>query len=276
MAIWPDSPPNAAKCWPSDVLRAGSRRPWGLNRKSPTQIFRRFPRAPVGGLLVAVRAVSSLLFRRLRAICTWRNSGRRRAVSFGGPSLRSSPAATRRRRPEGTAVSRFEDVLWAVRAARSSRTAVPRPPAAAKYRQLLMHAVCASAGSSHCMIAPHQRLQVRSRWLFRPGQRSSGCGVLQKQGRRRVFGHTQAPVSPEPRGDVHERACGRVGSSALHGRTYTRPAAHRPPPLRCRGGLVRLWAGGVVCSGADRAAAGGGGRGRGAATPPRPSAEGRR
>ena len=141
MAMWPDSPPNAAKCWPSDVLRAGSRRPWGLNRKSPRQIFRRFPRAPVGGLLVAVRAVSSLLFRFLRAICTWRNSGRRRAVSFGGPSLRSSPAATRRRRPEGTAVSRFEDALWAVRAARSSRTAVPCPPAAAKYRQLLMHAV---------------------------------------------------------------------------------------------------------------------------------------
>ena len=237
MAIWSDSPPNAAKCWPSDVLRAGSRRPWGLNRKSPRQIFRRFPRAPVGGLLVAVRAVSSLLFRRLRAICTWRNSGRRRAASFGGPSLRSSPAATRRRRPKRTAVSRFEDVLWAVRAARSSRTAVPCPPAAAKYRQLLMHAVCASAGSSH------QRLQVRSRWLFRPGQRSSGCGVLQKQGRRRVFGHTQAPVSPEPRGDVHERACGRVGSSALHGRTYTRPAAHRPPPRRCRGALVHLRAG---------------------------------
>ena len=70
MAIWPDSPPNAAKCWPSDVLRAGSRRPWGLNRKSPPQIFRRFPRAPVGGLLVAVRAVSSLLFRFLPAICT--------------------------------------------------------------------------------------------------------------------------------------------------------------------------------------------------------------
>ena len=80
---------------------------------------------------------------------------------------------------------------------------------------------------------------------------------------------------PEPRGDVHESEglAQRVGSSALHGRTYTRPAAHRPPPLRCRGGLVRLWAGGVVCSGADRAAAGGGGRGRGAATP-RPSREG--
>ena len=75
---------------------------------------------------------------------------------------------------------------------------------------------------------------------------------------------------PEPRGDVHERACGRVGSSALHGRTYTRPAAHRPPPLWCRGGLVRLRAEGVVCSGADRAAAAGGGRGRGVATPPRP------
>ena len=187
--------------------------------------------------------------------------------------MRSSPAATRRRRPEGTAVSRFEDVLWAVRAARLSRTAVPRPPAAAKYRQLLMHAVCASAGSSHCMIAPHQRLQVRSRWLFRPGQRSSGCGVLQKQGRRRVFGHTQAPVSPEPRGDVHERACGRVGSSALHGRTYTRPAAHRPPPLWCRGGLVRLRAEGVVCSRADRAAAGGGGRGRRRPAPQRRAGE---
>ena len=145
-----------------------------------------------------------------------------------------------------------------------------RPPSIASC------SLCASAGSSsHCMIAPHQRLQVRSRWLFRPGQRSSGCGVLQKQGRRRVFGHTQAPVSPEPRGDVHESEglAQRVGSSALHGRTYTRPAAHRPPPLRCRGGLVRLWAGGVVCSGADRAAAGGGGRGRGAATP-RPSREG--
>ena len=228
--MWPDSPPNAAKCWPSDVLRAGSRRPWGLNRKSPNQIFRRFPRAPVGGLLVAVRAVSSLLFRFLRAICTWRNSGRRRAASFGGPSLRSSPAATRRRRPEGTAVSRFEDVLWAVRAARSSRTAVPRPPAAAKYRQLLMHAVCASAGSSHCMIAPHQRLQVRSRWLFRPGQRSSGCGVLQKQGRRRVFGHTQAPVSPEPRGDVHERACGLEVRLCTAGHTR---AQRRTAPRHC-------------------------------------------
>ena len=150
------------------------------------------------------------------------------------------------------------------------------PTSGRQVSQLLMHAVCTSAGSSsHCMIAPHQRLQVRSRWLFRPGQRSSGCGVLQKRGRRRVFGHTQAPVSPEPRGDVHESEglAQRVGSSALHGRTYTRPAAHRPPPLRCRGGLARLWAGGVVCSGADRAAAGGGGRGRGAATP-RPSREG--
>ena len=210
--MWPDSPPNAAKCWPSDVLRAGSRRPWGLNRKSPTQIFRRFPRAPVGGLLVAVRAVSSLLFRRLRAICT----------------LRSSPAATRRRRPEGTAVSRFEDALWAVRAARLSRTAVPCPPAAAKYRQLLMHAVCASAGSSH------QRLQVRSRWLFRPGQRSSGCGVLQKQGRRRVFGHTQAPVSPEPRGDVHERACGLEVRLCTAGHTR---AQRRTAPRHCGAGV---------------------------------------
>ena len=167
MAMWPDSPPNAAKCWPSDVLRAGSRRPWGLNRKSPKQIFRRFPRAPVGGLLVAVRAVSSLLFRFLRAICTWRNSGRRRAASFGGPSLRSSPAATRRRRPEGTAVSRFEDALWAVRAARSSRTAVPCPPAAAKYRQLLMHAVCASAGSVSV------RCRVRRVRTWRHGRSSS-------------------------------------------------------------------------------------------------------
>ena len=91
MAIWPDSPPNAAKCWPSDVLRAGSRRPWGLNRKSPNQIFRRFPRAPVGGLLVAVRAVSSLLFRFLRAICTWRNSGRLRGV----PSASVGPLCAR-------------------------------------------------------------------------------------------------------------------------------------------------------------------------------------
>ena len=147
--------------------------------------------------------------------------------------MRSSPAATRRRRPEGTAVSRFEDVLWAVRAARSSRTAVPCPPAAAKYRQLLMHAVCASAGSSsHCMIAPHQRLQVRSRWLFRPGQRSSGCGVLQKRGRRRVFGHTQAPVSPEPRGDVHESE----GLSGLEVRLCTAGhtrAQRRTAPRHC-------------------------------------------
>ena len=152
--------------------------------------------------------------------------------------MRSSPAATRRRRPEGTAVSRFEDALWAVRAARLSRTAVPCPPAAAKYRQLLMHAVCASAGSSHCMIAPHQRLQVRSRWLFRPGQRSSGCGVLQKQGRRRVFGHTQAPVSPEPRGDVHERACGRVAWKFGSARPDIHAPSGAPPPAT----VVQGWA----------------------------------
>ena len=175
----------------------------------PSRTRRRSPRCCTRCLLVAI----STFARDLYLAKFWPSPGR--AVSFGGPSLRSSPAATRRRRPEGTAVSRFEDALWAVRAARSSRTAVPRPPAAAKYRQLLMHAVCASAGSSHCMIAPHQRLQVRSRWLFRPGQRSSGCGVLQKQGRRRVFGHTQAPVSPEPRGDVHESEAGCLSYSEI-------------------------------------------------------------
>ena len=152
--------------------------------------------------------------------------------------MRSCPAATRRRRPEGTAVSRFEDVLWAVRAARSSRTAVPCPPAAAKYRQLLMHAVCASAGSSsHCMIAPHQRLQVRSRWLFRPGQRSSGCGVLQKQGRRRVFGHTQAPVSP-----ARSRAATCMRGPAGWKFGSARPDIHAPSGAPPPATAVQRWA----------------------------------